>query len=101
MHKAIFVKSIWDSDTAESSKALALFQREEALPFAPVPGVEMSWRGMSQAVVAVRWEVETNCFICTMKSEYPHSIDLDDYDFEWLVQSAINNGWLLVAKNQL
>lgn len=101
MFKAIFCKSIWDGDSPESSTTLALLQREETLPFAPTPGLEISWHGVPQALMTARWETAESRFVCTMKDECRHSIGADTYDFELLLQFAIKNGWSIVSKEQL
>lgn len=101
MFKAIFCKSIWDGDSPESSTMFALLQREEKLPFSPTPGVEISWGGVPQALIKVRWEVAESHFVCNMKDECRHAIGADDYDFDWLLKPAIDNGWSLVAKQEL
>ena len=101
MFKVIFCKSIWDGDTPESSTTFALLRREETLPFAPGPGMEISWQGVPQAIVAVRWEPAESRFVCNMKDDCRHYIDVDTYDFEWLLRFAIDNGWSVVAKEKL
>ena len=102
MFKTIFCKSIWDGESPESSKSLALLQREENLPFAPTPGVEIFWdREIPQAPVRVRWEISNNMFVCNMRDVFPHEIGADEYDFDWLVTDAVHSGWTLIAKRSV
>lgn len=99
MFKTIFCKSIWDGESPESSSYLAILHREEDLPFAPTLGVEIYWGlDMPQALVRVRWEISENRFVCNMKDEFPHEIGVDEYDFDWLVTNAVQDGWTLIAK---
>lgn len=99
MFKTIFCKSIWDGESPELSKSFVLLQREENLPFAPTPGIEIFWgHEMPQAPVRVRWEVSGNMFVCNMRDEFPHEIGVDEYDFDWLVTDAVESGWTLIAK---
>lgn len=101
MFKVIFCKSIWNGESPESSTMLALLKREITLPFAPTPAVEISWGGMPEAIIKVRWDVASSHFVCNMKDECRHSIDAYIYDFDWLLKSAIDDGWSIIAKEEL
>jgi hypothetical protein len=100
MFKAVFCKSIWDGENPESSSTVALFQREENLPFTPQPGIEIYWgREKSKAPLRVRWDVSSEIFVCDMEDEFPHWIDCDNFDFEWLISNAVESGWRLISKH--
>jgi len=104
MFKTIFCKLIWDGENPKSSKYFAILQREEDLPFAPTPGVEIFWGDeMPQALVRVRWEVSKNSFVCHMEDEFPYENEEDiyDYDFDWLVTRAVDVGWTLISKQKM
>ena len=100
MFKTFFCKSIWDGDDPESSTMFAMLQRQETLAFAPTPGMQISWHGVAHPLIAVRWEVDEQHFVCNMKDEFRHSIDDDTYEFDWLLKFATDNGWSLVSKEQ-
>lgn len=102
MFNVVFYKAIWDGLTPETSKTMALVQREEILPFPPSLGIQMFWgRDKPQAPASVRWDVSDQKFLCAMQDEFPHEIDLDEYDFEWLLANAEISGWKLIVKQSV
>ena len=102
MFKVVFYKTIWDGQTPETSKTMAMLQREETLPFPPSLEVQMFWSIESpQAPTSVRWDVADQRFACAMRDEFPHEIGVDEYDFEWLLEHAENSGWKLVSKRRI
>jgi len=99
MFKVLFTKTIWDGATPEASRTVALFQREETLPFAPTREIAMAWgRSIPEAPVGIRWEVKDQRFVCTMADGHPHSDGAEDYSFRDLLEEAKVSGWKLVTK---
>jgi hypothetical protein len=102
MYKVVFFKSIWDGETPETARNFAVFRREETLPFAPSVGVEFFWgRGFPNSPKSVRWEFDESLFVCTMPDEFPHEIELDEYDYRWLIENAALDGWTLVSNKAI
>ena len=102
MYKVIFCKSIWDGETFETARNFTSFRREETLPFAPNMGVEFFW-GIELPISpkSVRWVFDESLFVCTMPDEFPHKIERYDYDYEWLIKRATEDGWTLVSSHEL
>lgn len=98
MFKVNFVKTAWDGDCAESASSMAMFQRDDTLPFVPHPGIEYFW-GLTAPEVprTVRWDFDDRQFTCVMPDAYPGD-GIDDFDFDGLIKHLVDGGWRLVSR---
>lgn len=100
MFKVTFWKTVWNGSSPESSTSHSVFQKIENLPFVPNSLVQFSWplELLPAAPASVRWDFEERQFVCTMPDEFPHEIEFDKYDYEWLVKHSKDCGWFLVKE---
>jgi len=99
MFKIIFCKNIWDGESPESSKFMAVYTKEEQLPFVPQPDIKIFWgNGKPKAPIKVCWDVVEGRFICDMEDEFVHWVSCYEYDFKWLTSRAEIEGWKLIDK---
>ena len=68
------------------------------IPFAPYPGIRITnqtEKGSfnSGEIIEVTWQAKDSTFICLVEDEAPFSDGHQSYEFDWLVDEALKDGW--------
>lgn len=68
------------------------------LPFAPYVGLRITDQNenshfQSGEIIEVTWNNQEKAFICLVEDEAPFVVDGASYEFDWLIDEAMADGW--------
>lgn len=68
------------------------------LPFAPYIGLRIvdhndKAKFQSGEIIEVTWNHQENAFVCLVEDEAPFVMDGASYEFDWLIDEAMADGW--------
>ena len=94
MFNVAFLKYVFDSDRDDPNARFAVLSREEMLPFAPQPGIEIQWSlERPQKVITSTWNAEYSGFRCRIEDDYADNFSIDEPNFDGCLDDAPERGW--------
>lgn len=112
MYTVKLFKTIWAEEPPEAgsfSETVGFYPEHlrmgyvVKMPFAPYPGLRISdktEKGSFQSgeIIQVTWQQHTKSFICLTDDEAPFVANNESYDFDWLIDEALKDGWRKISK---
>lgn len=94
MFKVTLSVYLWDSHSELEASRWVNFYKELELPFAPFPGLELSFPlERPVRLRRVSWDTEGRSFRCTGEDFCLDAASLEAPDFDEWIEEAESNGW--------